>query len=303
MAWAWTALVAALLPIAVATVRALGRGWLPIGDNAIFAIRARDVLSFDPPLLGTWTSASLSTGGALNNPGPLLFDLLAVPTATADGGIAVGVALLNGLAVIGIVLFAARRGGVLAAAGAAATAAALCWAMGSELLFDPWQPHSLLLPFLLLLVLVWSTTCGDLVALPLALAVASFVLQTHLTYAVLMPVLVTWAAVGLVLELRRRRRRHPDSWPALRRRVLRSVAVTAVVLVACWAQPVFEQVTSDGDGNLTRLARSLSDPPEQVIGAGLGVRLLTSVTTFPPWWFRSSFGNAFLPPGSARSAG
>ena len=287
--------VVALVPIAVATARAIRRGWLPVGDNAYFAIRARDVLTADPPLLGTGSSASLSAGTDINNPGPLLFDLLALPVRVADGGagLAVGVALVNGLSVLGVAILAHRRGGPLLATAAMATAAALCWAMGSELLFEPWQPHSLVLPFLCFLMLVWSITCGDLVALPWAAGVGSLLLQTHLSYAFLVPALGAWAVLGLVLALRRDRRRDPGSWPWLHRRALQAGAVAGVVLAVCWAQPLVEQLTTDGEGNLSRLVTGVDDPA-QTIGYDLGTRLVASVVSLPPWWFRPSFGEAFL---------
>ncbi|MGI8796881.1 MAG: hypothetical protein ACR2IR_09935 [Acidimicrobiia bacterium] len=283
------------MPIAVATARALHRGWLPVGDNAYFAIRARDVLTADPPLVGTGSSASLSAGTGINNPGPLLFDLLAVPVRLGDGvaGLAVGVALLNGLAVLGVAILAHRRGGPLLATAAMAAAAALCWAMGSQLLFEPWQPHSLVLPFFCFLMLVWSITCGDLVALPWAAGVGSLLLQTHLSYAFLVPALGAWAVLGLVLVLRREQRRDPGSWPGLRRRARRAGAVAGLVLAVCWAQPLVEQLTSEGEGNLTRLVTGVDDQ-EQTIGYDLGTRLVASVVSLPPWWFRPSFGEAFL---------
>jgi hypothetical protein len=296
--------VVALVPIVVATARAIARDWLPIGDNAFFAIRARDVLTTDPPLLGTWTSASLSTGTSFNNPGPLLFDVLALPTRLLpDGaGLALGAALLNGSAVIGIAVLAYRRGGAVLATAAMTVAAALCWAMGSELLFDPWQPHSLLLPFLFFLVLVWSITCGDVVALPLAAAVGSLVVQSHLSYAFLVAGLGAWAVLGLVLELRRRRREDPGAFPGLRRRAVWAVAAASLVFAACWAQPLVEQFTGDGKGNLSRLAEGTGDPAE-TIGYDLGARVVATVVTLPPWWFRSSFGDAYLPSGSVPSVG
>jgi hypothetical protein len=297
--------VVTLVPIVVATARAIHRGWIPIGDNAFFAIRARDVLTADPPLLGTWTSASLTTGTSFNNPGPLLFDVLAVPGRLLDdgAGLALGAALLNGSAVVGIAVLAYRRGGPLLATAAMAVAAALCWAMGSELLFDPWQPHSLLLPFLSFLMLVWSVACGDVLALPFAAGVGSLVVQTHLSYVILVAVLGTWAVVGLVLELRHRRREDPGAWPGLRRRTVWAGAVAGVVFVACWAQPLVEQFTSDGEGNLARLARNAGDRAVQTTGYRLGTQLVATVVTLPPWWFRSSFGDAYLPSGSAPSAG
>ena len=52
------------------SVRSLHRGRYPVGDNGYFALRARDVFTDHHPLLGTWTSASLSVGGKPRRPGP-----------------------------------------------------------------------------------------------------------------------------------------------------------------------------------------------------------------------------------------
>ena len=48
----------ALVPVIVAPIRALTRGWVAIGDNGLLLMRAQDVLTADHPLLGTWTSAA-----------------------------------------------------------------------------------------------------------------------------------------------------------------------------------------------------------------------------------------------------
>ncbi len=291
------AVAAALAPIVVATARAVDRGWLPVGDNAFFAIRAADVLTSHPPLLGTWTSNSLATGIDANNPGPLFFDLLSLPVGVLPGGagLAVGVAILNALTVIGIALLAHRRGGPLLGILATAVSAGLCWAMGSELLFDPWQPHAMLLPFLCFLLLIWSLTCGDLVLLPVAAGVGSLLLQTHLSYAVLVPVLAVWGVLGLVLDLRRRRREHPQAWPSLSRRFAVWGAAGAGVGLVGWVQPLIEQFTAAGDGNLTRLADTLGESASGTVGYSRAAQLLASVTTLPPWWLRPSFGEAWLP--------
>ncbi|HKA92439.1 MAG TPA: hypothetical protein VKE97_01450, partial [Acidimicrobiia bacterium] len=66
-------IVIAIVPIAVATTRAIHDGWIPTGDNALFAIRARDLFTHNLPLLGSWSSASLNTSTQLNHPGPLYF--------------------------------------------------------------------------------------------------------------------------------------------------------------------------------------------------------------------------------------
>jgi hypothetical protein len=287
----WPAVLAALLPIVVATVRAVRRGWMPVGDNAYFLIRARDVLTEHHPLLGTWTSASQSTGTNFNNPGPLFFDVLAIPAKLGGGtGLAIGVAALNGAWVLGIALMARRQGGATAGLVAVAAGALLCWSMGSQLLFEPWQPHSLLLPFLFCAVACWGMANGDLAAPPWAVGTASLIVQTHLSYAVLLAALGVTAVVGLALAIRPRWAVSDDR-PALRRRLGRAAAVTAVVLVVAWAQPLVEQVTAPEQGNLVRVATHAGGADETV-GPGLGTRIVADTLTVPPFWLRPSFEDA-----------
>ncbi|MEA3076421.1 MAG: hypothetical protein QOF60_1329 [Actinomycetota bacterium] len=279
---AWVSLVAAVLPIVVATVRAIASDWFPIGDNAFFAIRSRDVLTHHHPLLGTWTSASVTLGRQLNNPGPLQFDLLAAPAkVNGAAGLAVGVALVNIACVIGIAVVARRRGGPLVMAGAMAMAAALVWTMGSELLFDPWQPHALLLPFLFFVLLAWAMVAGELAALPWAVGVASFIVQTHLSYVVL--VAAVGGAAALVLAVR--------AWSVQRRSLVRALVVSAVVAAVCWSQPVAEQLRHGGDGNLAALAAG--GQGGRPVGLSMATRLTAAVVSLPPFWSRPSLEKTF----------
>lgn len=286
---------AAVLPVAIATGRAIRDGWIALGDNALFVIRSRDLFSEHLPLLGTYSSASLTAGEHLNHPGPLYFDLLAVPDRLVESGagVAVGVAAINSLCIVGIAWFAYRRGGALLGSLAMAATAALCWTMGSELLYEPWNPHSVLLPFLLFLFLVWSLADGDLLALPFSVAAGSLVVQTHLSYVLLVPLLGAWGVAGAAISLRLQRRRNPAAWAERRQQVLRWAAVGGAVLVVCWLQPVIEQFTSDGSGNITRLVESARGSEAQTIGFGLGARVVATVISVPPWWFPPSMKEDF----------
>jgi hypothetical protein len=291
----WASVAITILPLIVATIRALQRGWIPIGDNAYFELRSRDVFSHHFPLLGTWTSASQTADVNFNNPGPLFFDLLALPVKLFNSpGLAIGVLLLNSAAIVGIAAVAYRRGGPVAGTVAMAMTAGLTWTMGSELLFDPWQPHAMLLPFLFFVVLVWSLACGDLVLLPVAVGVASLVLETHLSYAVLVPVLAIWGTGALAWTIWNRRRRDPDGWPELRQRVWRTSLVSAVVFVVLWGPPLIEEARHGSDGNLSRLLSSVGKA-QQTVGWTFGSRLVASIVSLPPWWMRPSFGDAFVP--------
>jgi hypothetical protein len=289
------AVVIAVLPIVVATVRALRRDWIPVGDDAFFVVRARDVFGEHHPLLGTWTSASTTLGTNLNNPGPLLFDVFApfVRVFGGGAGAAIGAAVLNSLMVVGIAIVAYRRGGPVLGTLATAVTALLTWSMGSELLFDPWQPHALILPFVFFLMLIWAAGTGDLAALPWAAGIGSLLVQSHLSYAFLVPVLAVAGAAGAVLFVYRRARSDPAGWPRLRVRAVRVAAVSGAVLVLCWIQPLIEQFTSDGEGNLSRLARSFGSDVETP-GAGWATEAVASVLSLPPFWWRPSFDETFF---------
>ncbi|HKA85547.1 MAG TPA: hypothetical protein VKD21_16870 [Acidimicrobiales bacterium] len=302
---AGVSVVAAVAPVVVATARAVAGGWRAISDNAFFGLRAADVFTEHHPLLGVWTSASVEIGKDVNNPGPLQFDLLALPVRIwgPHAGIAVGVGLLNVASILGIAAVARRRAGAPAVVAAMLAATGLGWAMGSELLFDPWQPHSLLYPFLCFLFVVWALASGDLVMLPWAVGLGSLIVQTHIVYALLVPALGLWGVAAAGTRWWRSRRADPQGWPAERRRAGRLVAVAAVVAAVCWAQPLVEQFFGDGPGNLGMLAASVGDTGDAV-GWGDAPRFVARVVALPPWWGRPSMTEAFpeelLVPGRGR---
>lgn len=296
----------ALLPVAVAAVRAVVQGWMPLADNAIYVIRSLDVFSREHfPLVGTWSAGSQGSGLDYNHPGPLLFDLLAVPVrALGMEGAAVGVGVLNGAAVLVCVVFAHRRQDGLGALLAAAVATALCWSMGSEALIEPWNPHSMVLPFLALLFLTWSIASGDLVAMPLAAFVGSLVAQTHLSYVLPVLALAGWAAVGLVLEVRRRTAEDPAGRPPFRGRAVRAAALSAAVVAACWAQPLGQQLFGEGQGNLTKIVESSTAGDGSKLGLSDAVLVVADVLAVPPGWlppsFESPWNTAYFPSGLPR---
>lgn len=290
----WVALVA--LPVVVAAARGVARGWYPLGDNALYPLRARDVLTSHHPLLGTWSSASLSAGTDINHPGPLFFDLLAVP-ARIDPlrGVPVAVALLQILCIAGIARAAQRRGRAALPLAMAATVM-LVWSLGSEMVIDPWQPNVMLVPFLLFLVLVWGVCCDDLALLPWAVAVGSLLVQTHLSYAFLVPGLLGWSALVIGARWAWRRRLAAACAPIRARRWLVLAILVGTVL---WAQPLAEQLTGPGEGNLTRLATTRGGDEEKA-GLVLATRLVAGVEALPPFWLRPSYGGTYGVPLESR---
>ncbi|MGE0139296.1 MAG: hypothetical protein AB7R77_15880 [Ilumatobacteraceae bacterium] len=292
--WAMGTMLAALVPIVGAIARHSGRRWMPIGDNALVEMRSRDVFSIDHfPFLGTWSSASLTAGKDFNHPGPLLFDLLAIPVRLLGGttGVVVGVGLVNAAAIVGIAAvgyhLAGRTGSVLATL----TAAALAHSMGSGMLTDPWNPHAVMLPCLLMCVLTCAIATGSFRLLPWLVATGSLCLQVHLGYSYLVPATCVVAVAGAALVHRRRWRVDPSCRAADVPAMWRTAAIAGATLLVLWAQPLIEQLTGDGQGNLARIATSTgSDGP--AVGARLGARIVAAVTAVSPWWSRSSIVDA-----------
>lgn len=281
-------LVAVNLPIVVATARALARGWQPVGDNGILLVRARDVGTGHHPLLGSWTSASLVLDDHVNNPGPLYFDVVA-PAIKVLGpwvGLAVGVMLVN-MAASSLAVVAARRlAGTETMVAVALAAAGLQWALGSELLFDMWQPNALVLPFFAFLVVAAVLATGDVWMAPWVVGLGSLVVQTHLSHAVLVGVL-TLTCGGLCV-LARRRSGEPTAWR-------RPLAWTGAVAALAWIQPVIEQVAGTGRGNMSRIAAAASGGEASSIGWGRATRLVVEITAMGPWFTRSSYDSAVPP--------
>jgi hypothetical protein len=284
------AIALAVLPFVVAVVRGIRRGWQPTGDDAYTAVRAWDLFSDKPPVLGTWSSASTYVGRQINHPGPLHFDLLAIPVRLLGHatGTALGTALVNAASVALAGWLMRRRMGNAGAAMAMGFFALLAWSMGSEMLYEPWSQYAPLWPFALFVVAVWCVVAGDVVALPVMVVAGSVALQTHLSYALLVPGLAALAVGTCVVHVLVRRRRDPDGWPALRRRALRWGLVTLATFLLTWAQPLAENFAGDGEGNLYALAGA-SDVPTPEPPLDISLRVVGGTLALPPAWFPPSY--------------
>jgi len=202
-------------------------------------------------------------------------------------GIALAIAALNIAMVWAVGFVTSRTGGPTAAIVGQVITAGLVWTLGSELLYDPWQPNVLVLPFWLLLCTVWAVIDDDVVLLPLAVAVGSFCMETHLGYLFLVPILLAFA-LGVVVV--RRRGGGTGRFRDLRAPLRNSVIVGLVL----WAQPLWEQFFSAGQGNLGRLLTagtggSGSGAEKSATGLSVGLRLFSSVVAQAPWWLRPGF--------------
>ncbi|HXA53922.1 MAG TPA: hypothetical protein VNV37_03510 [Solirubrobacteraceae bacterium] len=215
-----TAGLAAAIPVISATVKAVQAGWVPVADRGIIATRAHDVFTSHMPLVGQYSLAGEVTGRVTHSLGPMLFWLLA-PTAYngSDMGMTVTMGAFNTLCIVGCVALARRRGGRMLMVMTAVAIALMCQSLAAETFHDVWNPSAGLFPFTLLIFLCWSLACGEHWLLPLTVLVASFVVQTHLTY---LPPTLALLAVGLggltVGAIAGRRRRLEDGAPGKRQR-------------------------------------------------------------------------------------
>lgn len=289
---------AAVLPFLTSAVRAIRDDWFPIGDSALLYLRAADVGTEHHPLLGSWSSASLSLGRNINNPGPL-YDMLLAPFARlfATGvGNVIGVSAIN-LGFVVLAGLAARRiGGARYEAWTLVTAVALAWTLGSEVLFDTFQAHALLFPFLAALVLLTGAMTGRQWTWPWLVFVWSVILQTHISYAYIGVVVVATSLLvaGPAIPVPRR------AWLRQQARS-KALAWSVGVFVLAWIQPVIEQLTSAGEGNLSRLAKSASGT-DVAVGFGNAFRMVSAVFALPPWWTRWGFQDTIQPAGTVDTA-
>jgi hypothetical protein len=245
-----------------------------------------------------------------NHPGPAYYYLLSIGYRLLGGGAGAaffGAALVNALAALGVVWVCRRRGGPVLALWAALCLGALELllsinspgaltysegALGAGV--SPWTATVIIVPLLLFAVLCAATATPSPLSALGALLVGSFVVQTDLSAAPLVVVLLllSWAA-GSVLYVRDRRRATDDhdnagapATEAGARRRWRGGAWGALgvaVLVAMWIPPLVQNLTTH-PGNLDLIYRFFTAPqPVHPLNQGfLAVMSVDAVAFFGP---------------------
>jgi hypothetical protein len=284
--WAVAATTAVVVvTIATALVGGVAGGWQPIGDQGVIALKSWDTFSAHPPLIGPPTTLSLAAGEAVSHPGPLQFWLLA-PFVRLFGpqGVLIGTALLNLAWVVAIVAVAWRHAGRGFALLTAAFVAVLVSALGGQLLRDPYNPWTAVLPLVLCALLCWTAMSGVRWALPAAVAVASVAAQAHVSFLLPTGMLVLAAvamAVGRAVRDRRRLGAGDGDWRRERTDLLWSLGASAVVGVICWIGPIVDQLTKTG--NLGQLLQAGGSDSERIGWSSARFRLV-EMLRWPPHW-------------------
>jgi hypothetical protein len=188
--------------------------------------------------------------------------------------------LVNAAAIAGIAVIARRVGGAELMLVTLVGSSALVAALGPSFVRDPWNPSLPVLPFALLLFLVWAMLCGNSWALPVSAVVGTFITQTHVEFALLaFPLVFAGAGVLIVRSWRSRR-----SDARLQRASCRRAGLWAIgLLVVLWLPPVIDQVKNP-PGNLRLIVRYFRHPDAPLHPMMQGVKLLAAQFSFRPEW-------------------
>jgi hypothetical protein len=282
------ALALTLLPLVVSAVAIgvkSGTGYLAQADIGLIELQTGDV-GRRAVLLGLYSR------DGWNHPGPALFYALALPYRLAGNhsiGLVFGALLINGSAVAGMALIARRRGGLPLMLITLTGCAVLMRALGPAFLRDPWNPYITVLPFGLLVFLVWAMTCGEAWALPVGVGVASFCIQVHVGYALLAVPLLAWGATWLVVLAVRQRGDPGEQQRRRSRGLLRAAVVAFLVLIVMWL-PVAIQQLSNSPGNLTEVLRYFTESKETPHSLGDGYRAVSGQFGPTPEWVTGDLG-------------
>lgn len=263
---------ASLAPIMIAVLRAGATGWTPEYDAGYFTARSLDVFTRHQPLVGAWSTLGATLNGSYNNLGPLQPLTLAPFTRIEPyWGTAVGVGVVNGLAVVTVWAVARRLFGPTGVVGVLLATTMLELSFGSLALVDPRQQVALILPFWALLWLTLGIMNAIDFAAPAWVLAASFVLQTHFSYAYMTVVLSGIGVLGFFSANRRR-------WNE--RRFRRVVGGSCALAVACWALPLWDQFFGSGNmGGVIGVAGG-----REPSGLNVAAQVLADSPLTPPFW-------------------
>ena len=275
----WSVIAVIAIPFVIGIIALLGgsdANFRSVGDNALNELRMRD-FGHHTLLLGPYSRDGWS------HPGPALYYLFAIPYrifGSRSSAFSACALTLNGAAVVSMIVIARRTSGRLMMLLVAAAVAIITMNLGWEVLRNPWNPYVTILPFGLLFLSCWALACGHRWHLPLAAAVATFCVQTHIVYLPVAAALVTWGGVGaLVTHRRDRRRREGATWG------IGALVATVAILAVMWAPPIIDQIT--GTGNLNTI-RVYFQTHSDTRGLGDAFRVVGEEFTLSPDWVTGS---------------
>jgi len=268
----------ALAPVIAVLIQRWGRVYVPVGDQAILDLRIRDVWTFssDTPLTGPYSRFGW------NHPGPTMYYLVALFSGLARQqawASLVGNVLLQGAAVVWTARLSWKSGGLRWTIPWLAVITLSYWATGPWIFQQLWNPYLPFPFFTLLLLQAWVVGSGDGRRLVGMAFVGSFLVQTHVGYAVPVVAVTIWALVRLLMAEHRAGRtvrRWSLWWPPL------------LVLAVLWTVPLVVDTVRHWPGNTVLLIKFYLGlgPEHHLPYLGLHPALGYLATEFrwrPPW--------------------
>lgn len=249
--------LALAVPLITALAAVRTPRWYPAGDFAQAEMHVRAV-PMDMPLVG----AAARVGTILDqgsHPGPGGAVALTVPYrvfGSSGWSLMVATVVVHLVAMTAAIVVGRRVGGLRVAALLAVVCAVMLRAFGPSWFLEPWNPWLGVFPLLATVLLVWAVWRGQVTMLPWLVVAASFCAQVHLGYGLI----VAGSGLAVVARLVVLRRRSPDL------ELRRPLVLSAIVAVVAWLPTVIDELTRD-PGNLTRLWRHFTGPPEELAGA------------------------------------
>jgi hypothetical protein len=241
-------------------------------DQALLLRAADDVLAGAPPLVGAYSKDSLF------HPGPLFSYLMALVQWSTRGDVALTTAVVSMIqagTVPILVLFAQRLSG----SWIVALTVPFLIVFNFAFLFYVriiWNVAIVLPVLSLALWLTWEITPSSTRLLPLLTFILCFLGQAHMAYTLLA------VTLGLVAIARFLSEGVAGRWKTL--------ALTAVVALACWSPVLWDAIRNEGGGNLGALLRHFGGEPRMghaghdlrtAFGATQGVGLQAMPRVFP----------------------
>jgi hypothetical protein len=236
----------AVLPIVVSIVQMFVRvpaRWPSEADISLLEIQVRAIP-------GRVQYVGPYSRFGFDHPGSLLYYVLWVPYRLLGShsiDLYIGAAAINGAAVAGIVVTVYRKLGRSWSIAATLVLLVFLHQLGPEQLRSPWNPDIALLPFLLLLVLCGVLASGANWALPVAILVASFVVESHVGYALVVGAPCAVAFIGWGIAKGRDR-----GTEGARSRVGVVLVGSVGLLLLLWLLPLIDQIMHS-PGNLQAL--------------------------------------------------
>jgi hypothetical protein len=254
----------------------VARGWRPLDDDAVIALRSWAVFSAHPPLVGVYSTATSAGGHVVYDPGPLLFWLLALPVHLDPAhGVLWGAGLLTAVILSVAAEAAWSVVGWLGVAVVAFTVADVGRLVPT--IFDnvAWNAYFALVFFFASAVLAFAVASGRLGWWPALVLSTSVAAQSHLFFVVGGVVL---ALIAPLIGVVRRGRPVRHRW----------LAAGIAIGVICWAAPVVQQFTGH-PGNVSSIFEV--GRGQSSVGGGSALRILAMAASPSPIWL------AHLPSG------